>query len=156
MRVHFGSDHAGHELRLELMTMVRNSGGEAVDHGPADYDPDDDYPGFCIAAAQAVVDDPGSFGVVIGGSGNGEAIAANKVDGVRAALAWTEEAAELARQHNDANVLSLSARLYPADLAAAILTRFLETPFSGDERHVRRIGQLTEYENSRERRRPRR
>jgi ribose 5-phosphate isomerase B len=149
MRVHFGSDHAGHELRLELMTMMTNEGHSAVDHGPAEYDADDDYPAFCIAAAQAVVDDPGSLGVVIGGSGNGEAIAANKVDGVRAALAWTEEAAELGRQHNDANVLSLSARLYPSDVAAAILRTFITTPFSGDERHVRRIGQLTEYERHR-------
>jgi ribose 5-phosphate isomerase B len=149
MRVHFGSDHAGHELRLQLMTMVNDQGHTAVDHGPADYDPEDDYPGFCIAAAQAVVDDAGSLGVVIGGSGNGEAIAANKVDGVRAALAWTDEAARLGREHNDANVLSLSARLYPSDVAAAILTVFLSTPFSGGERHVRRIGQLTAYERSR-------
>jgi ribose 5-phosphate isomerase B len=131
------------------MTMLRNQGDEAIDHGPPDYDPDDDYPAFCIATARATIDDPGSFGVVIGGSGNGEAIAANKVDGVRAALAWTEEAAALGRQHNDANVLSLSARLYPADLAAAILTTFLTTPFSGDERHVRRIRQLAEYERGR-------
>jgi len=149
MRVHFGSDHAGHELRLELMTMMTNEGHIPVDHGPAEYDADDDYPAFCIAAAQAVVDDPGSLGVVIGGSGNGEAIAANKVDGIRAALAWTEEAAELGRQHNDANVLSLSARLYPSDVAAAILRTFLATPFSGDERHIRRIGQLTAYERHR-------
>jgi len=149
MRVHFGSDHAGHELRLSLIELVRSRGDEPVDHGPAEFDPDDDYPAFCIAAAQATIDDPGSFGVVIGGSGNGEAIAANKVDGARAALAWTEEAATLARQHNDANVLSLSARLYPADLAAVILVTFLTTPFSGDERHVRRIRQLADYERSR-------
>lgn len=149
MRVHFGSDHAGHELRLQLIDAIRGAGHEPVDHGPQTYDPDDDYPGFCLDAAQATVDDPGSLGVVIGGSGNGEAIAANKVDGVRCALAWTEEAAQLGREHNNANVLSLSARLYPAELAQRLLEIFIATPFSTEERHARRIGQLTAYERSR-------
>jgi ribose 5-phosphate isomerase B len=149
MRVHLGSDHAGHELRLQLIAELREHQHEPVDHGPASYDPDDDYPAFCIATAEAVAADPGSVGVVIGGSGNGEAIAANKVDGIRCALAWTEEAATLAREHNDANVLSLSARLYPAELASRLLATFLATPFSGQARHVRRITQLADYERSR-------
>lgn len=149
MRVHCGSDHAGHELRLQLMEALREAGHEPIDHGPDVYDPDDDYPAFCIAAAQATRDDAGSLGVVIGGSGNGEAIAANKVDGVRCALAWTDDAARLAREHNDANVLSLSARLYPGDVARRLLDVFLATPFSGEQRHVRRIGQLTAYERAR-------
>lgn len=149
MRVHLGSDHAGHELRLALIGLVRADGHEPVDHGPSSYDPDDDYPAFCIATAQATVADPGSLGVVIGGSGNGEAIAANKVDGARCGLAWSVEAAELARAHNDANVLSLSARLYPADMATQILRAFVATAFSHEERHLRRIGQLTAYERAR-------
>ena len=149
MRVHLGSDHAGHDLRAQLIAVLGREGFETVDHGPQHYDPDDDYPAYCIATAAAVVADPGSRGVVIGGSGNGEAIAANKVDGVRCAVAWSEESARLGREHNDANVLSLSARLYPAERGEAILLTFLATPFSKDERHVRRIGQLTAYERSR-------
>lgn len=149
MRVHFGSDHAGHELRLRLIARLEAQGHTVVDHGPARYDPDDDYPAFCIAAAEATVADPGSLGVVVGGSGNGEAIAANKVVGVRCALAWIPEAAALGREHNDANVLSLSARLYAPELAEQLLDTFLATPFSQGERHVRRIGQLTAYERNR-------
>ena len=149
MRVHLGSDHAGHALRLRLIARLDEQGHTTVDHGPQAYDPDDDYPAFCLATAQATVDDPGSLGVVIGGSGNGEAIAANKVDGVRCALAWTPEAALLGREHNDANVLSLAARLYPAEVAEQLLDTFLATPFSQGQRHVRRIGQLAAYEKSR-------
>lgn len=149
MRVHLGSDHAGHELRLRLITRVRELGHEPVDHGPQAYDPDDDYPGFCIATGAATVADPGSLGIVIGGSGNGEAIAANKVDGVRCALAWDLDAARLGRQHNDANVLSLSARLYDNDLAVGLAEAFLATPFSGAERHARRIAELSQYERQR-------
>lgn len=149
MRVHLGSDHAGHELRLRLITRVRELGHEPVDLGPQAYDPDDDYPGFCLATGAATVTDPGSLGIVIGGSGNGEAIAANKVDGVRCALAWDLDAARLGRQHNDANVLSLSARLYDNDLAIRLAETFLATPFSGADRHVRRIAQLARYERQR-------
>lgn len=151
MRVHLGSDHAGHELRLRLISWLPGAGHQPVDHGPAAYDPEDDYPAFCLAAAAAVVADPGSLGIVIGGSGNGEAIAANKVDGARCALAWSEETARLGREHNDANLLSLSARLYPAELAERLAAVFLATPFSGEPRHVRRIGQLASYERSRPR-----
>src|SRR5690606_20713762 len=105
MRVHLGSDHAGFELKQHLAGWLADHGYEVVDHGPTEYDPDDDYPVFCLRAARGVVADPGSLGIVLGGSGNGEQIAANKVAGVRAALAWNEETAALARQHNDANVL---------------------------------------------------
>lgn len=149
MRVHLGSDHAGHELRQRLIARLETQGHTTIDHGPKTYDADDDYPGFCIATAEATVADPGSLGVVIGGSGNGEAIAANKVDGVRCALAWMPEAARLGREHNDANVLSLSARLYAPELAEELLDTFLATPFSQGDRHVRRIGQLSAYEESR-------
>lgn len=149
MRVHLGSDHAGHDLRLRLIARLETQGHTPVDHGPARLDPDDDYPGYCIATAEATVADAGSLGVVIGGSGNGEAIAANKVRGARCALAWIPLAAELGREHNDANVLSLSARLYPPELAEELLDTFLATPFSGGERHVRRLDQLTAYEAKR-------
>ena len=146
MRVYLGSDHAGYELKTHLVEFVGKLGHEAVDCGAAGYDPEDDYPPFCFETAERVVADPGSLGVVIGGSGNGEQIAANKVRGVRAALAWSEETARLARQHNDANVVAIGARMHsPAD-AGRFVEVFLATPFSHDERHVRRIGMLTGYE----------
>ena len=149
MRVHVGSDHAGFELKQHLTGWLADHGYEVVDHGPDAYDPDDDYPPYCIKTGAAVVGEPGSLGVVIGGSGNGEQIAANKVRGVRAALVWSEETARLARQHNDANVISLGARMHtPAD-AIRFVEVFLTTPFSGEERHARRIALLADYEKSR-------
>lgn len=148
MRVHIGSDHAGFELKGFLVTQLSERGHVVTDHGPADFDPQDDYPPFCLATAAAVVADPGSLGIVLGGSGNGEQIAANKVDGVRAALAWSVEIAQLARQHNDANVVSVGARMHTEAEALAIVEAFLSTSFSQDERHRRRIGQLTEYERN--------
>jgi ribose 5-phosphate isomerase B len=149
MRVHLGSDHAGFHLKGALAARLTELGHIPVDHGPDTYDPDDHYPPFVMAAAAAVVADPGSLGVVIGGSGNGEAIAANKVEGVRAALAWNEETARLARLHNDANVLSLGARMHSVPEAIALAEIFLATPFSGEQRHVRRISMLVSYERSR-------
>ncbi len=147
MRVHLGSDHAGLELKEHLDTWLRDLGHEPVDHGPVTYEADDDYPPYCFAVGESVVDDPGSLGVVIGGSGNGEQIAANKVPGVRAALAWSRETAELARLHNDANVISLGARMHPAEEATSFVEVFLSTDFSGQERHRRRIALLTDYES---------
>ena len=146
MRVHLGSDHAGFELKATLAAHLTASGHDVIDHGASAYDPADDYPPFCIAAAQGVVDDPGSLGLVIGGSGNGEQIAANKVTGVRAALGWSVETATLARQHNDANVMGVGARMHDAATATAIVDAFLATSFSQDPRHVRRIALLTAYE----------
>lgn len=148
MRVHVGSDHAGFELKGLVAGRLTELGHEVVDHGASSYDPEDDYPTYCLAAAQGVVDDPGSLGVVIGGSGNGEQIAANKVDGVRAALAWNTETATLARQHNDANVVSIGARMHDAETAIGFVVTFLDTPFSHDPRHQRRIGELAAYEDS--------
>jgi ribose 5-phosphate isomerase B len=146
MRVHLGSDHAGLELKEHLLGWLRDNGHEPVDHGPFVYDAVDDYPVFCLRAAAGVVADPGSLGVVIGGSGNGEQIAANKVDGVRAALAWSEETAALAREHNDANVLSVGGRMHTVEEMTHFVDVFLRTAFTGEERHVRRIGMLTAYE----------
>lgn len=146
MRVHLGSDHAGFELKSHLIGWLRERGDEPVDHGATTYDEGDDYPPYCLAAAQAVVADPGSLAIVIGGSGNGEQIAANKVRGARAALAWSTETAELARLHNDANVVSLGARMHSLDEATAMVDVFLSTAFSGDPRHQRRIAMLADYE----------
>ncbi len=146
MRVHLGSDHAGLELKTHLDTWLRDQGHEPVDHGPTTYDADDDYPPYCFATGEAVVADSGSLGIVIGGSGNGEQIAANKVVGVRAALAWSRETAELARLHNDANVISIGARMHSLDEATSFVEVFLATAFSDDDRHRRRIAQLTDYE----------
>jgi ribose 5-phosphate isomerase B len=148
MRVYLGSDHAGFELKAVLLARLAEAGHQVTDCGPASYQPDDDYPPFCIDTAQRVVADPGSLGIVIGGSGNGEQIAANKVTGVRAALGYDLQTATLARQHNDANVLGLGARMHEQDQAIAIATAFLDTSFSGDPRHVRRIAMLTAYEQT--------
>jgi ribose 5-phosphate isomerase B len=148
MRVHLGSDHAGLELKTHLSQYLSEQGYEVVDHGPAEYDAEDDYPPYCIAAAQGVVSDPGSLGVVIGGSGNGEQIAANKVDGVRAALAWSRETAELGRLHNDANVVSIGARMHSVEEATEFVATFLGTDFTREARHIRRIAMLTAYEET--------
>ncbi len=148
MRVYLGSDHAGYELKVHLADHLARQGYELVDVGPHEFDPDDDYPAFCLHTGARVVADPGSLGVVIGGSGNGEQIAANKVAGIRAALAWSVETAQLARQHNDANVVAVGARQHTLDEAAAIVEAFLTTPFSGGERHVRRIAQVADYEQT--------
>ncbi len=148
MRVHLGSDHAGLELKEHLLGWLRDNGHEPVDHGPFVYDALDDYPVFCIRAAAAVVADPGSFGVVVGGSGNGEQMAANKVAGVRAALVWSTETAVLAREHNDANVISVGGRMHSLDEMTSYIATFLATPFTSDERHVRRIGMMAAYETT--------
>ena len=148
MRVHLGSDHAGLELKDHLVGWLREQGHEPVDHGPFVYDAQDDYPVFCLRAAEGVVEDEGSLGVVIGGSGNGEQIAANKVTGVRAALAWSDETAALARQHNDANVISIGGRMHTVAEMTRFIGIFLRTDFTGEERHARRIGMLADYEST--------
>jgi ribose 5-phosphate isomerase B len=148
MRVHLGSDHAGLELKERLTGWLRDNGHEPVDHGPFVYDAVDDYPVFCIRAAAGVASDPGSLGVVIGGSGNGEQMAANKVDGVRAALVWNADIAVLAREHNDANVISVGGRMHSVEDMIHFVDVFIRTPFSGDERHVRRIAMMSSYEST--------
>ena len=130
------------------MRWLAAHGYEAIDHGPRRYDAEDDYPPFCLRAAEAVIEDEGSLGVVIGGSGNGEQIAANKVGGIRAALAWSEETAQLARLHNDANVISIGARMHSVDDATRFVEIFLATEFTGEARHSRRIEMLKEYEDT--------
>jgi ribose 5-phosphate isomerase B len=147
MRVHIAADHAGYELKQLLVTYLESEGHEVTDHGAFECDELDDSPGFCFTAGEAVAADPGSLGIVLGGSGNGEQIAANKVNGVRAALAWSVQTAMLGRAHNDANVVALGWRQHSLDEAKDIVDAFLATPFSGEERHQRRIDQLSEYES---------
>jgi len=150
MRIHIATDHAGLDFSTHLQEHLSAAGHEVVDHGPAEYDPIDDYPAFCINAAKAVVRDQQAgvqaLGVVFGGSGNGEQIAANKVLGVRAALVWNDSTAQLARQHNDANVISIGARQHTVEEATRFIDLFIAEPFSFEERHVRRIAQLAEFE----------
>lgn len=150
MKVHIATDHAGLEFKTKLHEYLQQKGYEVVDHGAYEYDPQDDYPTFILSAAEAVVRDQQSgvqaLGVVFGGSGNGEQIAANKVRGIRAALVWNEATAKLAREHNDANVISIGARQHSEAEALNLIELFLQEPFSGDDRHVRRIGQIADYE----------
>lgn len=152
MRIHIATDHAGLEFSRTLQKHLTVQGHEVVDHGPREYDALDDYPSFCINAAVATVADQRAgteaLGVVFGGSGNGEQIAANKVDGARAALVWSAATAVLARQHNNANVISIGARQHTIEEAIAFIDAFIAEPFTGEERHARRIAQLAEYETT--------
>ncbi|SEJ70410.1 ribose 5-phosphate isomerase B [Arthrobacter sp. yr096] len=151
-RVHIATDHAGMELSAHLVSHLTAKGYEVVDHGPKEYDALDDYPSFCINAGAAVVADQEAgvhaLGIVLGGSGNGEQIAANKVKGVRAALAWNLSTAKLAREHNDANVVAVGGRQHSVEEATELIEAFLQEPFSNDERHVRRIGKIAVYETT--------
>ncbi|MDO5286231.1 MAG: ribose-5-phosphate isomerase [Actinomycetia bacterium] len=149
MRVHISTDHAAFDTKQYLVTELARRGYEVVDHGAGSLDPDDDYPDFIIPCAEAVLADPGSLGIVLGGSGNGEAIAANKVVGMRAALAYDPETARLGREHNNALCLALGGRMHPEPEALEIVLTFLATPFSGSPRHERRIAKITAYEQGR-------
>ena len=152
MRIHIATDHAGMELSAFLVRELSAVGHELIDHGPTVYDALDDYPGFCIAAAQGVIADQSAgveaLGIVLGGSGNGEQMAANKVKGIRAALIWNESTAKLAREHNDANVAAVGARQHSQEEVLKLVHLFIAEPFSNDERHVRRIGKIASFENT--------
>ena len=148
MRVHIGTDHAGFDMKNIIVQVLQARGYEVVDHGADAYDSEDDYPVFIIPTAEAVVEDPGSLGIVLGGSGNGEVIAANKVRGVRAALIHSHDTAVLARKHNNANIASLGARMHSREQMIDLVLAFLTTEFSGAERHVRRIELISAYEQS--------
>ena len=146
MRIHIGSDHAGLDFKNRIVAHLGAQGHDVVDHGPHTLDPLDDYPVFCIPAAIATAAEPESLGIVLGGSGNGEQIAANKVKGIRAALVWNEATAIAAREHNDANVIAIGGRMHTEEEALALVDLFIATPFSHDPRHVRRIGLISKYE----------
>jgi ribose 5-phosphate isomerase B len=147
MKIHLGCDHAGFELKEKVAQHLKSKGHEVIDHGAKTYDALDDYPVFCFLAAKGAAQDPNSLAIVIGGSGNGEQIAANKIKGVRAALAWSVETAKLAREHNNANVMGIGGRMHSGSESLAIVDAFISTNFSNDERHMRRINQISEYEN---------
>jgi len=140
LKVSIGSDHAGFEYKEKIKTLLSSLGHEVLDFGTNSTQPVD-YPLFIRPAAEAVARGEAERGIVLGGSGNGEAIVANKVRGVRCALCWNLETARLARQHNDTNVLSLGERMIPEDLALEIVKVWLATPFEGG-RHVRRIAEI--------------
>ena len=146
MRVHIGGDHAAFELHQELLTFLADEGHEVTDHGPFEYDAVDDYPVFVIRTAPAVAADPGSRGIVLGGSGNGEQMAANKVAGIRAALCYNADLARLAREHNDAQVLSMGGRMQSVEESKEMVRVFLTTDFTGEERHQRRIDMVSAFE----------
>jgi ribose 5-phosphate isomerase B len=146
MRVHIGGDHAAYDLKCILVTFLQGKGYDVIDHGPEYLDPEDDYPVLVLRVAEAVSGDIGAFGIVLGGSGNGEQMAANKVRGIRAGLANTVELAELARSHNNAQVLSIGARMNTEEEAKAMVETFLTTRFSGEERHARRLAMIERFE----------
>ena len=146
MRVYIGADHAGLEFKAAVIEHLKGAGHEPIDCGAFSYDAEDDYPAFCIAAAERTVADPGSLGIVLGGSGNGEQIAANKVPGARCALAWSTETASLAREHNNAQLIGIGGRMHTEEQALAIVDAFLATQWSEAPRHQRRLDILTEYE----------
>jgi ribose 5-phosphate isomerase B len=148
VRIHIGSDHAGLDFKGVIVDHLTANGHEVIDHGPHSFDPLDDYPVFCIPAAKGVANDPGSLGIVLGGSGNGEQMAANKVKGIRAALVWSKQTAVLAREHNNANVISIGGRMHTEEFCLELVDTFIATPFPGDERHVRRIDLLSKYEET--------
>ena len=145
MRVYLGSDHGGYELKQAIVNHLRKGGHEPVDCGAYAYDVEDDYPAFCIAAALKTVGDNESLGIVIGGSGNGEQIAANKVPGARCALAWSVETATLARQHNNAQLMGIGGRMHIVPEAIEIVDAFLTTPWSEAPRHQLRVDIMAEY-----------
>lgn len=148
MRIYLGADHAGFDMKNLIAEHLKGAGHEVIDCGAHAYDPEDDYPAFCIDAARRVVADEGSLGIVLGGSGNGEQIAANKVPGARCALAWSVETAKLAREHNNAQLIGLGGRMHSEEEALAIVDAFIAQPWSGVERHQRRIDILAEYERT--------
>jgi ribose 5-phosphate isomerase B len=148
MRIYLGADHGGYELKQVIVEHLTKTGHEPIDCGAYTYDAEDDYPAFCIAAAEKTVADPGSLGIVLGGSGNGEQIAANKVVGARCALGWNPETASLARQHNNALLIGIGGRMHTVEQALAIVDAFVSTPWSEEPRHQRRVDIMTDYERT--------
>ena len=147
MRIAIASDHAGFELKNNLLSLLRNEGYELIDFGAESFNPDDDYPDF-IGKASEYVSENGGFGIVIGKSGAGEAIVANKYKGVRAVLCVNEENVKLSREHNDANVLSIGSILTDPEEAKKLVLLFINTPFSQEERHKRRIEKIKKIEEN--------
>jgi ribose 5-phosphate isomerase B len=145
-KVYLGADHAGFAYKEELKPIIKKLGYDPIDCGAFFYDKDDDYPDFCAETARQVASEAGSFGVVFGKSGAGECIVANKIYGVRAFLAINKQNVQLAREHNDANVMSIGSAFIKEDDLETLLATFLKTPFSNDERHIRRIQKIKDLE----------
>ncbi|MCL4353843.1 ribose-5-phosphate isomerase [Patescibacteria group bacterium] len=148
MKIYLATDHAGFDLKQKLKKALEDEGFEVEDCGAFVFDKDDDYPDFIKVAAEKVAQNPGSFGVVFGKSGQGEQIAANKVKGIRAALGFNEENVRLSREHNNANVLSLGFDFVPFEKAKELIKLFVNTKFTEEERHVRRINKIREIEDN--------
>ena len=150
LTIHLASDHAGLDAKEMLEDHLVQSGHKVVDHGAQKLNNDDDYPDYIIPAAEAVVADKNSLGIIFGGSGQGEAIAANKVLGIRAIVFYggPTEIITLSREHNDANVLSLGARFMSKDEVIVTVDLWLKTVFNNNERHQRRLNKINDYENS--------
>ena len=146
--IYLGSDHAGHELKLEIAAYLEEQGLEFRDLGNTINDPDDDYPDYAFPVAEAVAKEDDAFGILTCGSAQGVCMAANKVKGVRAAAVATPEEARLTREHNAANVLCLSGWERPIEDAKPIIDAFLSSEFTGEERHVRRLAKISEYEEN--------
>ena len=147
MKIAIGSDHAGYQYRIQILDRLKSQGHEVLDFGTPGPE-STDYPLWIIPTAEAVARGEAARGIVLGGSGNGEAIAANKVKGIRCSLCWNTETAELSRRHNNANVLSLGQRMISLEIAFDIVDLWLKTPFDGG-RHLRRIEQMASYEDGR-------
>lgn len=157
IKVYIGTDHAGFETKEHLKAYISSLGYEVVDLGPFSFDKDDDYPDLIRPVAEAVAGDAGSMGVILGGSGQGEAMCANRVKGARAAVFYggareqtdaggaTLDMIASMREHNNANIISLGARFMTDDEVKDAVKRFLELPFSGNERHTRRIKKLDQF-----------
>lgn len=148
MKIYLGTDHAGFELKEKIKSYLKENSYEVEDCGAFVFDKNDDYPDFISKAAINVSNSPKSFGIIFGKSGAGECIVANKIKGVRAILGFSKENVELAREHNDANVLSLGSAFVDTQLAKELVKIFLETLFSNEERHIRRIDKIKKLENS--------
>jgi ribose 5-phosphate isomerase B len=147
MKIYLATDHAGFEFKEHIKSFLLSEGFDAEDCGAFSYNKDDDYPDFIVVAARKVAGNPGTFGIVLGKSGAGECIVANKVKGIRAFLGVSEKNVLLARKHNDANVISLGSDFISEEIAKQLVKLFLQTPFSNEERHVRRIEKIKVIEN---------
>lgn len=147
MKVYLGTDHAGFGLKEKIKSYLQQNGYGVEDCGAFGFDKNDDYPDFVAKAAQKVSENSSSFGIVFGKSGAGECIVANKIKGIRAILGFNKENVELSRLHNDANVLSLGSAFVNDELAKELIRLFLETPFSNEERHKRRVDKIEKIEN---------
>lgn len=147
MKIYLGTDHAGFELKEKIKSYLLQEGSEVEDCGAFEFDKNDDYPDFIAKAAIKTSQDSSSFGIVFGKSGAGECITANKIKNIRAILGFSLENVKLSREHNDANILSLGSAFIDEETAKGLVKIFLQTPFTNEERHIRRINKIKEIEN---------